>query len=202
MGAPASQRVAGGDGPTMQTDPNDHVATLKDAFQRFTRTEHLLPLLVDALLVTALGACTLGVMLPPLMLGYTAMCLRVMRGEPVAVGDSFRGMERFGASLALGVLFLVAMLVGGLALGVGSLVAAFCLSYAFCVLSDRPDLGVIDIAKESFRLVREHLVETAVLWAVGLGLGTLLAATVVGSVVAFAFSSLLTALLYTRFTGR
>ena len=74
----------------MQYDPTDHVATLKDTFQRFTSTENLVPLLVDALIVTTLGACTLGVMLPPLMLGYTAMCLRIMRGEKVSVGESFQ----------------------------------------------------------------------------------------------------------------
>ena len=186
----------------MQTDPNDHVATLKDTFTRFTRTENLLPLLVDALIVTTVGACTLGVMLPPLMLGYTAMCLRVVRGQQVNIGESFQGMERFGPSLMLGLLVLAAALVGSLALGVGALVAGFVLSYVFCVQSDRPDLGPVDIAKESFRLVREHLVETAVLWAVGVGLGTLLAATVVGGVAVFAFSSLLTALLYVRFVGR
>jgi hypothetical protein len=187
---------------SMQTDPNDHVATLKHTFQRFSQTENLLPLLVDALIVTTLGACTLGVMLPPLMLGYTAMCLRIMRGERVSIGESFQGMERFGASLMLGLLLLAAALVGSLALGVGALVAGFFLSYVFCVQSDRPDLGPVDIARASFTLVRDHLLETAVLWAIGLGLGSLLAATLVGSVAVFAFSSLLTAVLYTRFVGR
>ena len=186
----------------MQTDPTDHVATLKDTFERFSRTENLVPLLVDALLVTTLGACTLGVLLPPLMLGYTAMCLRIMRGEAVSVGESFKGIERFGASLVLGLLLLAAALVGSLAMGVGALVAGFFLTYVFCVQYDRPELGAVDIAKESFRLVRDHLAETAVLWAVALGIGSLLAATVVGSVAVFAFSTLLTALLYTRFVAR
>lgn len=186
----------------MQTDPTDHVATLKDTFQRFTHADNLIPLLVDAMIVTTLGACTLGVMLPALMLGYTAMCLRIMRGERVSVGESFQGLERFGAAFTLGLLLLAAGLVGSLALGVGAVVAGFFLSYVFCVQYDRPDLGAVDIAKESFRLVREHLVETAVLWAIGLGLGSLLAATLVGSVAVFAFSTLLSALLYTRFVGR
>ena len=186
----------------MQTDPTDHVATLKDTFERFSRTENLVPLLVDALLVTTLGACTLGVLLPPLMLGYTAMCLRIMRGEAVSVGESFKGIERFGASLVLGLLLLAAALVGSLAMGVGALVAGFFLTYVFCVQYDRPELGAVDIAKESFRLVRDHLAETAVLWAVALGIGSLLAATVVGSVAVFAVSTLLTALLYTRFVAR
>jgi hypothetical protein len=186
----------------MQTDPNDHVATLKQTFALFTRTENLVPLLVDALVVLTLGTCTLGIMLPPLMLGYTAMCLRILRGERVSVGESFQGMERFSAAMMLGLLLLAATLVGSLAAGVGALVAGFCLSYVFCVQYDRPDLGAVDVAKESFRLVRDHLVETAVLWAIGAGLGALLAATLVGSVAVFAFSTLLSALLYTRFLGR
>lgn len=186
----------------MQTDPNDHVATLKDTFARFTHSDNLIPLLVEALIVTTLGACTLGVLLPPLMLGYTAMCLRIMRGERVNIGESFKGFERFGASLMLGLLVLAASLLGSLALGIGALVAMFFLSYVFCVQYDHPEMGAVDIAKQSFGLVREHPVETAVLWAIGLGLGSLLAATFVGSVAVFAFSTLLTALLYTRFIGR
>ncbi len=186
----------------MQTDPNDHVATLKHTFSSFTRSENLIPLLVDALIVTTVGACTAGILFPPLMLGYSAMCLRALRGQPISVGESFQGMQRFGASLMLGLLMLVATMIGGLALGVGALIASFCLSYAFCVQSDRPELGAVDIATESFRLVREHLVETAVLWAVGLVLGSLLSATVVGGIAVFAYCSLLTAVLYQRFTGR
>jgi hypothetical protein len=141
-------------------------------------------------------------MLPPLMLGYTAMCLRIMRGERVNVGESFKGTERFGASLMLGLLVLAAAMLGALALGVGSIVAGFFLSYVFCVQYDRPELGAVEIARESFRLVREHLVETVVLWVVGAGLGSLLSPTLVGSVAVFAFSTLLSALLYTRFIGR
>lgn len=186
----------------MQTDPTDHVATLKDTFQRFTHPDNLIPLLVDGLVVSTLGVCTLGVMMPPLMLGYTAMCLRILRGERVAVGESFKGLERFGAAFTLGLLLLGATLLGSLALGVGAIVAGFFLSYVFCVQHDRPDLGAVDIARESFRLVREHLAETAVLWVIGLGLGSLLAATLVGSVAVFAFSTLLSAVLYTRFVGR
>ncbi len=186
----------------MQTDPNDHVATLKHTFASFTRSENLIPLLVDALIVTTVGACTFGILLPPLMLGYSAMCLRALRGQPISVGDSFQGMQRFGASLMLGLLMLVATMLGSLALGVGALIASFCLSYAFVVQADRPELGAFDIATESFRLVREHLVETAVLWAVGLALGAVLSATVVGGIAVFAYCTLLTAVLYQRFTGR
>lgn len=186
----------------MQTDPNDHVETLKHTFARFTQMENLVPLLVDGLIVTALGACTLGLLFPPLMLGYTAMSLRVLRGETVAVGDSFQGMQRFGAAMMLGLLMLVAALLGSLALGVGALVAGFCLSYAFCVQSDRPELGAMDIASESFRLVREHVAETSVLWLVALGLGSVLSFTFVGGVAVFAYSTLLTAVLYRRFAGR
>jgi len=186
----------------MHTDPNDHVATLKHTFASFSRSENLIPLLVDALIVTTVGACTFGILLPALMLGYSAMCLRALRGQPISVGDSFQGMQRFGASLVLGLLVLAATLVGGLAAIVGSLVVSFFLSYVFFVQADRPELGAIAIATESFRLVREHLVETAVLWAVGLVLGSLLAVTAVGSIAVFAYCTLLTALLYQRFTGR
>ena len=182
----------------MPRTPADPAETLTEAFTRLTASPNVVPLLVDALLVTALGACTLGILFPPLMLGYAGMCLAVLRGETVRVGQSFDGMKRFGAALTLGLLVLGAVLVGALAVGLGSLVAGFVLSFVFFVQADRPELGAFDVATESFRIVRANLLPTLVIWGVGAGLGTLLSATVVGGVAVFAYTSLLTALTYQR----
>lgn len=177
----------------------DPIATLKETFSQLTRSDALVPLLVDGLIVTALSACTLGILATPLMVSYSAMCLRVQRGDAVKVGDSLQGMPRLGPALLLGLVMFGLVLLGGLAAGVGSLVVMFFLTWACCVYADNPSLGPWEVVTASARLAREHLVETLVVWGVGAGLGSLLAATVVGSVVAYAFAAMLTAVYYRRF---
>lgn len=185
----------------MPDTTNDPVDTLKTTLSRFTQTDALIPLLVDGLIVTTLGACTLGLLATPLMVAYTGMCLRVERGEKVSVGESLQGLQSMGPRFVLGLVMFGLTLLGGLALGIGSLVVMFFLTFACCVAAERPDLGAVDTVKESARLVRAHLLETLVVWGVGAGLGTLLAATVIGSVVAYAFATLLTAVFYRRFAS-
>lgn len=185
----------------MQTAPQtDYVALLKDTLGLLTKPENLVPLLVDALLVTVVGSCTLGLLFPPLVHGYTAMTLKVVRGQPVKAGDSFQGMQQFGAAFVLGLLMFLGFVVGSLAAGVGALVAAFVFTYAYCVQVERPGVGAVDAIKASFALARDHVLDTLVVWGIGLGLGTVLSATVVGPVLVYAFTALLTSVLYTRYT--
>ena len=83
------------------SDNTDYGALLRDALTASIKTDNLGPLLVDALIVVTLGACTLGIAFPALMRGYTAMCLRIARGEKAEIGESMKGFEHFGASLVI-----------------------------------------------------------------------------------------------------
>jgi len=177
------------------TDP---MSTLKTTWERSTRGEALVPLLVDGLLVTLGSALSLGILLPPLLLGYTSMSLRVARGEPVAMGDSFAGLKRFVDAWVIGLVCLVLIALGSVALGIGALVASFLLTYTLCVASDAPGLGVIEVVKRSCTMAWAQWPDTLVLWGVNLVLGMVLSATVVGSVVALAFGWVMTAVIYLR----
>ncbi len=182
----------------MTTAMTDPMETLKTTWGHATRGGALIPLLVDGLLVTLGGALSLGILLPPLLLGYTAMSLRVVRGEPVAMGDSFAGLKRFVDAWVLGLACLCLIAVGSIALGIGALVASFLLTYTLCVAVDEPGLGVVDVVKRSFAMAWDHWPDTLLLWAVTVVLGAVLSATVVGSVVALAFGWVMTAVIYLR----
>jgi len=183
------------------TGSTDYGELFKGTFDVATRSENLLPLLLDALIVCTVGACTLGLTLPPLLNGYTEMAMKALRGDAVKVGDSFKGFERFGASFVLGLLILVALVVGSIIPVIGTLAVALVCTYAFCIQVDRPGVGAVDAIRGSFDLVRAHLVDTLVVFGVSAGVGILLSATVIGSVLALVMGTLLTAALYRRFTA-
>ncbi len=178
----------------------DYGALVRDAFTASIKTDNLAPLLVDGLIVITLGACSLGVAFPPLMRGYTAMTLRIARGEAVAIGDSLKGFEHFARSLVIGLLVLAVSLGLSLLPLVGTAAGLILGTWVWCIHVDRPELGALENFKASVALVREHLVDTLVLWAVGAGLGLVLSATVIGSVAALAYGAMLTALMYRRWS--
>ena len=182
------------------SDNTDYGALLRDALSASTKTDNLAPLLVDALIVVTVSACTLGVAMPSLLTGYTAMCLRIARGEKVAVGDSMKGFERFGSTLVIGLLVLGLFVVASLLPLIGNVAALILATWVWCVHIDRPDAGAVETLKASVELVRGHPIDTLVLWLVAGGLGTLLSATVIGSVVALAYGVMLTALMYRRWS--
>lgn len=176
----------------------DLPALLKESVDVSVRTDNAVPLLVDALIVISLGACTFGFMLPPLLHGYTTMCLRAVRGEKIGVGESFRGVERFVPTLVLGLLLLGLLVLGTLIPVVGNVAVLCVVWWAFCASVERPELGALDAVKASFAFTRAHPIETVVVAALGVGLNALLAATAIGAVVTTAFSAVLTAVVWSR----
>lgn len=182
------------------TENTDYGALLRDALSASTKTANLAPLLVDALIVVTVGTCTLGIALPPLLRGYTAMCLRIARGEKAEVGESMKGFEHFGASLVIGLLVFALAVVMSLVPVIGTTAALILGTWVWCLHVDRPSAGAVDTLKGSIELVRAHPVDTLVLWLVAGGLGLVLSATVIGSVAALAYGAMLTALMYRRWS--
>lgn len=185
----------------MNTTTNtDYGALFKDTFTLAIKPENAIPLLVDALIVSVLSVCTLGLCAPALMLGYTQMALRAARGEKISMGESFQGFQQFVPALLLGLVLLVAVAIGSIVI-VGGLVVMFVCTYSFMLLAAKPGLGPIEACTESWPLVRDHLVDTLVLWGFGLLVGTVLAPTGLGAVAVYAFSTLLSAVMFTRITN-
>jgi len=181
-----------------QPSANDLPALLQESVDISVRTDNLVPLLVDAFIVISVTFCTFGFALPPLLHGYTAMCLRAVRGEKIGVGDSFRGIERLVPTLTLGLLLVGLLLAGTLIPVVGNLAVLGVVWWAFCASVERPELGALDAVKASFAFARAHPIETVLVVALGVGLNALLALTMIGAVVATAFSAVLTAVVWSR----
>lgn len=176
----------------MTQTPTDPIDALKETFHRGVQGENLIPLVIDGAIVLILGACSLSLLAGPLLLGYTEMCVRIVNGERVAVGDSLKSLSaRFGQGLALWILWLVAHALGAIVLGAGALVANFFLSYLFVIAVTQPAIGAVDAAQESVRRALARPVETAVVTGVALGLHAVLGATGLGLAVSVAFSTLL-----------
>jgi hypothetical protein len=181
----------------MSNTQTDYAAILKDTFGISTRSENVLPLLVDAVIVLVGGFCTLGVLGGPLAVGYNAMAVRATRGQPIAIGDSFKGLSQLGTAIIAGLLLFFITFTG-----VGIPVVAFFGAWVFILLAERPGTSALDALKGSVQLALAHPVDTAVLALLCWGLGTIASATVLGGVAVYAFSAVFTAILYQRFTAQ
>lgn len=176
----------------------DLSAIVKDSVEVTLRADNLLPLLVDAFIVISVSFCSAGVLAAPLLHGYTAMCLRAVRGEKIAVGESFRGIERLGPNVVLGLALGLLLALGTALPVVGNLAVLCVLWWCFCVSVERPELGAVDVLKAAFAVTRARPVETLIVAAIGLTLTAVLGATMVGAVPAFAFTAVLTAVAWSR----
>mgnify|MGYP000953598264 CR=1 FL=1 len=179
----------------------DAGALIRDSFAVATRTDNLVPLLLDALFVLSVGTCTAGILFPALFHGYTAMCMRAARGDTVTIGESFQGIQRFGGAFVLGLLVLLILVVTTIVPILGNFVGACVAWWAWCFHVDHPEASALDAIKGSFGILRAHLVETVLVAAVCAGLHALLFATGIGLVLTLAFSGVLTAVAYRRLAG-
>lgn len=179
-------------------DPAD---VLKETLTRATQGENLIPLFVDGVLVLVLSACSFSLLTGPLLLGYTETCVRIQRGERVAVGDSLKNLSsRFGQGVVLWLLWLIAHALGAVALGAGALVANFFLAYLFVIAVTSPGVSAADAAQESVRRAIAHPLETAIVTGVALGLHAVLGATGLGLAASLAFSTLMRVVMARRLT--
>lgn len=173
-------------------------ALLRDSVTVATNTDNLVPLLVDALIVISVGTCTAGILFPALFHGYTAMCMRASQGQTVAIGESFQGIQRFGGAFVLGLLVLLLVVVTSIVPVVGTFFGVCIAWWAWCFHVDHAEASALDALKGSFAILRARAVETLIIAAVCMGLNALFAATMIGLVLSFAFTGVLTAVAYRR----
>jgi hypothetical protein len=182
------------------TTTTDLSNLLRDAFNLCVRSENIVPLLVDALIVVTVGTCTLGIALPAMLRGYTAMAMRIARGETVAVGDSLKGFEHFGDSLVLGILVLAVAVVLTILPLIGTSAGLILGMWVMCLHVDNPSRGAVDTFMASVDIVKRNPLDTVILWLVTFAVTTGLSFTIVGSVAAVAFSVMTITLAYRQFS--
>ena len=119
------------------------------------------PYVLGMLAVSIVGAISLGIALGPLIVGYLDMVRRGSRGESVEVGQVFSGFSLFVPAFVTGLLIGVGVFIGCILLVLPGLVFAFFTSLAFPALVYE-GLGPVEALKRSFALVKDNLVNVAV----------------------------------------
>jgi len=179
----------------------DYGQLLKDAFDRFIKSDNLIPLCLGSLILSLGSFFTIGILAGPLMLGFTNICVKIARGEKASLDDLKLGFQRFGTAFVAAILMGIAMFIGFLLLFVPGIILAFLFSYVFCVMATRPELGAIDTIKESFRLVKANVVDLLVVWAIGMVLTSVLSPTLIGGIAGSAYTMLLISMIYLKAVG-
>lgn len=184
----------------MASESTDYGRLLQQTWEAAIKKDNLIILLVGALVtvVAAIVAPIAG----PVFVGYALVCLKVGRGEPVEMGDLFRGFDRLVPALVTSLILMVGVWVGGLLCVIPGLVVAFLGSFTFHTMVDDADLSGMDAIKKSAALVKANLTDVVVVWLVGLVINALLSATLVGVVAGVAFTAVMSGLLYDEIVKR
>ena len=106
--------------------------------------------------ISGMGTLVWFVIIGPLTLGVTALCLKVSRGQPVRFQEAFDGFNRFSTALAAYWFQALLILLWALLLIVPGIIAALGYSMTFWLLADEPGLGAVDAMKKSKAMMFGH----------------------------------------------
>ncbi|MEQ9501665.1 MAG: hypothetical protein RIT81_32640 [Deltaproteobacteria bacterium] len=170
---------------------------LTETWNRFSKSENLVPLLIAALIVLVGGGLTLGILMAPLMVGYIRMCRRVIDGETIEAGQVTEGFSQFARAFVLGLILVVAMIVTACTM-VGPLILAFIAMFAFHVIAFDDDIGAIDAIKRSLEIVKANMGPCILVFLIGGVINSVLSGTFVLGIPAFGFVMLMNTILFER----
>lgn len=105
------------------------------------------------------GIPILGSLIAILITGALNLCLfsfflSLVRGENLKFEDFFRGFKKFGAALAVYFLSTLFIFLWSLLFIIPGIMAAFSYAMTYFILQDHPDLGAIEIIKQSKEMMR------------------------------------------------
>ena len=106
--------------------------------------------------ITIPGSLIMWAAMSPVLLSYSMMTLKHIRGQEIQVGDVALGFSRFGQAAIVVIINQVAAMVGTLACIVGSLWVAGRLMLAIPVLADK-EIAPMEAVRESWVLTGPHM---------------------------------------------
>jgi uncharacterized membrane protein len=174
----------------------DYAQLVKRTWDAIITKDNAIVTLVGAAVLSFASTVTLGILAGPLFLGYAAACLKISRGQPVAVDDLWTGLQRLVPALVTSLIIGVAAFVGFLFCLVPGLIVLFLCTFVFHAMVDDPSLTGIEAIKKSAAMVKENITDVGVVWLVGILLNAVLSISVVGVIAGMAFASLMSAFLY------
>jgi uncharacterized membrane protein len=174
----------------------DYTQLVKLTWDAITKKDALIVTLVGAAVLSFVGTMTLGILAGPLFLGYAAACMKISRGQSVAIEDLWSGMQRLVPAMLTSLMIGAATIVGLFFCIAPGLIVMFLCTFVFHVMVDQPELSGIDAIKKSAAMVKENITDVGVVWLVGILLNGILSFTLVGVIAGIAFAALMSAFLY------
>lgn len=89
----------------------------------------------------------------PLTLGYITFILAIFRRKGTSPIEVFYGFERFGKAFGLMIVMNFFILLWSLLFIIPGIIASFRYALSFYILADHPEMGILDIIRESKRLM-------------------------------------------------
>lgn len=179
----------------------DYAGVVKRAFRIATRPQNLLVLFLGAAIVVLGSIFSAFLLAGPLGVGYADACVRMARGKRAELDDIFwRGFERLKPAVVAGIILGPATMVASFVLLVPGpvMLALSGLAYLRLATSDE-ELSGIEVLKHTQTFVLNHPKELAIMALIVAVVGAVLCLTVVGSVVAVAFTYLAATLTYAHY---
>lgn len=90
----------------------------------------------------------------PLSLGFSIYSLNLFRNGSANYNSVFDGFNSLGKALGVYFLMVILIIIGIILLIVPGIILALGLSMVYYVMIDKPELGVVDTLKESWRIMK------------------------------------------------
>jgi uncharacterized membrane protein len=180
----------------------DYTQLFKRTWQAIIQQQNLIVTLVGAAVLTLASSVTLGILAGPLFLGYALACLKIARGQPVAIDDLWTGFQRLVPAIVTSLIIGIAALIGFILCFVPGLIVMVLCTFVFPLMVDDVELSGMDAIKKSAAMVKENVADVAIVWLVGVAISSVLSVTIVGTIAGMAFMSLMSAFLYDEIRKR
>lgn len=177
------------------TSPFDVDSAVRLGWKAFT--DNAVPLIIGLVIAAVISMVTLGLAGPVMWLGYSAMALKSVRGEPVEIGDVFSGMSFFFPALILGLVIGLGVCLGLLCFLLPGIYLIVIWEWVFFLMADGTQ-GVGDSLKLSKDISKSDLSAAFVIILVGMVID--LSGTVVplGSLITTPIAMCVSAVAYDR----
>jgi len=136
---------------------------------------NIAPLIIITLVMTIISVCTIGILAPVMMAGFTQAVLLMLReNRSPGVGDLFSEMRLFLPLFAFGLAVFIVTIIGFMLLVLPGLLVmlgvTFACMYMLPLMTDRR-LGLIDAIKESWAMAtRGDIVDHVAVVVIFLGI--------------------------------
>lgn len=118
--------------------------------------------IVASLIVAVVGSVTLGILAPPLAVGFIKLTRDRMAGKEVGAGDVFGGLGSFVTSLIVGIIVMIGVMIGSMLLVLPGLAVALVTCFAFHFIA-YDDAGIGDALGKSFNLVKDNILPVIII---------------------------------------